>query len=768
MSQCLRCSKPCEATAVFCDDCRSQLRNELRQGSTSPAFDSASVSSTLKAVPGVSLIGQEKTGLQSDLANSSTRPQYIAQVPQTPVTPHPPTLNNYPDITDRAVSRLNEAAQFIADAEPSSRRLPRASRLAPMRDISSDIRRESTALPRFSNMRNGTGTHEKGSTPDSLLSMPDGSPYYDAALSDNNSALPDLWPWDNEVEEKENEDIWANGTDPLISRRVPNRFESALIEEEDIKRAQAEGIPTNHEMSGIRPRRSSRLRLAFMVLAILAAVALIADGVLLSLGFIHPHHPVNTPNGSSEPAIMLSTNVVNVKSGPQPVLMQIVKFEPGTSVLLTHDVQEMVRTTSGSSVVKIGSNGSAKATIIVDSSWGPAFHQVYAEDITTRYTASAQLQVITAAPSKPAHLLLEHNGQPLTTPLDFGAGIVGADTIIPVQLSNSGDGSISWTASSNQPWLLLTPGQGTFSQNQTIEVAVQRTNLKAGPAYLGTLTFSSNVGPSEALGVTMSVSPLPASGPVLALSPAVLSFSTTDGSATAPTLPPVTLNNAGTQPLNWSLAVTYPATGSAQLGATSPWLTTSLSAGSMAAGASQPVTVSVNSSSLLPGAYLAELIVTATNAVDSPQFVAVSLTIQPHCGVVTTAGYLSFTAVQGKTNPSNQALGLSATASCATGQQALPWKAVVSTPSWLSVTPASGQLKGTTSDFLSVGVNATGLGAGTYAGTITIALTLSESTQTVPVQLVVQPPPSPGAPILSASPLNLNFSTTQGQPSPPG
>ncbi len=36
------------------------------------------------------------------------------------------------------------------------------------------------------------------------------------------------------------------------------------------------------------------------------------------------------------------------------------------------------------------------------------------------------------------------------------------------------------------------------------------------------------------------------------------------------------------------------------------------------------------------------------------------------------------------------------------------------------------------------------------------------------VQLTVQPPPQPGAPIMSAAPLNLNFSSTQGQPNPQG
>ena len=104
--------------------------------------------------------------------------------------------------------------------------------------------------------------------------------------------MPDLWPWlDSEVEEKENEDSWANATDPLISRHVPNSMDSARIEEEDIKRAQAEGVPTNHNLPHVRPRRVSSLRIVFAALAVLAALAIIADGILLSVVVAHPSTP---------------------------------------------------------------------------------------------------------------------------------------------------------------------------------------------------------------------------------------------------------------------------------------------------------------------------------------------------------------------------------------------------------------------------------------------------------------------------------------------
>ena len=148
--------------------------------------------------------------------------------------------------------------------------------------------------------------------------------------------------------------------------------------------------------------------------------------------------------------------------------------------------------------------------------------------------------------------------------LDFSTGIEGSDTILPLNLMNSGSGSITWSASSNQPWLLVSPVQGMFSQSQSIEVAAQRVNLTPG-THTGTITISSNVGAPQKITATVDVIGLSSNvGPVLALNPAVLSFTTTDGSP-APPAQSLTLNNPGTQPLIWSLTPPSSATASNQL-----------------------------------------------------------------------------------------------------------------------------------------------------------------------------------------------------------
>ncbi len=333
--------------------------------------------------------------------------------------------------------------------------------------------------------------------------------------------------------------------------------------------------------------------------------------------------------------------------------------------------------------------------------------------------------------------------------------MVGANTIRPFKLLNSGGGSITWSASSKQAWLLVSPSQGTFSAGQTIWIAVQRVGLKPAD-YKGDLAISSNISPVQHVEVDMSVQPLPP-GPVLALSPALLSFSANDGQPT-PSTQTLTISNPGTRPFSWSLANQNQAIGPA-----GNWLSASPLSGVVAPGATAAIQVSVSSQSILPGAYTGTLLFTAPGAIDSPQAVNVSLTVLPHCGIVTSSGFLSFTAVQGQTNLGTQALSLNATVSCSGAT--INWK-LAGTPSWVVVTPASGQLRGTTSAVVSVSVNTAGLPPGTYSGQLSFVAGMS--TQTVTVMLVMQPPPPPAEPVMGASPLSFNFSNTQGLPNPTG
>lgn len=89
---------------------------------------------------------------------------------------------------------------------------------------------------------------------------------------------------------------------------------------------------------------------------------------------------------------------------------------------------------------------------------------------------------------------------------------------------------------------------------------------------------------------------------------------------------------------------------------------------------------------------------------------------------------LNFTAVQGGPNPANQAV----TVSKSTSRQ-VSWKAV-DNASWLSAAPSSGTM--TKSGQIVVAVNANGLAAGTYSGSMKVTLSKGGSVS-IPVTLTV-------------------------------
>jgi len=800
MSQCFRCSKLCEANAAFCDECRSLLPNQLQQR---PFSHASQVPSSTASTPEDTPTLPEHDAVQGDSSEHTTSPLPIVEADQTPLpaalvthedlvepedtptlpehnsvqgdpsehitsplpiveadqTPQPAALVTHEDLVEQAVSMLNEAAQRIAEGEDpaksdrKARLYSRVSRLRPIPDISADIRRESTPLLQVSSSQpdepvsvSKRGIERQWSTGDSPGQV------------DFDADLPDLWPWfDADIEEKDN-DIWAGRTDPLISRHFPNSAESARIEEEDIRRARAEGVTTGPYPISPRHRYSPRMRIAFTALALFAFVALAIDGVLLGFTFIHQHHTVGTPSGP--PTLILSQNSATIG---QTIQLSIQHFTSLTSVALTHDIQEPIQVNQGSSLVKINSSGWAKVALVITNDWDSGFHLIVAEDVATHYTASATLQITGGSPMPPPHLLID------TRPLNLGSAVIGANTIYHFKLTNSGGGSITWSASSHQSWLLVAPSQGIFNDSQVISIAVQRVGLKPGD-YKGDLAFSSNVSPTEHVEVDMAVQPLPPNaGPVIALSPALLSFTAIDGQSNI-SAQSLTISNPGSRTLYWSLTSNNPATATTQssllhaLGPGGNWLSATPTSGIVAPGATSTIQVIVNSQSVLPGVYIGTLLFTATaGAIDSPQSVDVSLTVSPHCGIATSSGYLSLNAVEGQSNPGNQALSLNATVSCA-GTAVNWWTS--STPSWLTVTPSRGQLKGTASTVVSFSVNTGGLAPNTYTGAISFVT--GQATQTVIVQLFVQSSPAPAEPVMGASPLSLNFSNTRGLPNPTG
>src|SRR5260370_24638157 len=455
MSQCLRCSKLCETNAVFCEECRSLLRNQLQQRPSPHASqeEPSSAASPLADVPTLA----EHGAIQGNPLERITSPLPVVKANQEP---QPVALVANEDLVDQAVYRLNEAAQIIAEEEEQgksdrkARPYSRAPRLRPIHDISADIRRESTPLPQISDtpqseQASGNGLERQQGN--------DVSP----VRQDAHPSLPDLWPWlDTDTEDKEN-DTWEDRTDPLIARHFPNSAESARIEEEDIRRALSEGVSTApHPVP--RKSRAPHMRIAFIALAIFALVAFAIDGILIYVAFNQPRHVPSTQGGL--PTLTLSPNIATV--GITTIKLALKNFTPSTSVDLTHDIQEPIHLDGGSSIITVGPAGSATAGAAnvacpIVSARGAGFPLLVADEVQNRHPPTAPLLIMGSGPTPPPHLQLDNR------PLDLGAAVVGANTIRPFKLANSGGGSITWAAHSAQPWLLVSPSQGNLSPGQT-------------------------------------------------------------------------------------------------------------------------------------------------------------------------------------------------------------------------------------------------------------------------------------------------------------
>ena len=516
-------------------------------------------------------------------------------------------------------------------------------------------------------------------------------------------------------------------------------------QKEDVLEYQTGTFDSNPHITIFPTRKPQRNQRRLRLIALLAAALVITALLITPLLLMRLSLYSRTGATKGYPTLTLSVNAAPPGSKVEITLSH---FSPSTRVVLTHDIQEPIAI-NGSSSISTDAMGNATFSLVVDTTWGPGFHSILAEDAGSSSTASANLQITGEGTTHPAHLLID------TSTMNMGIDFIGTNTIRSLTLANSGGGSISWSASSDVPWLLFAPSQGIFSQLEKISVAAQRLGLKPGD-YHGSLTISSNVSPAQHIEVNMTVQSLPPNaGPVLAITPALLSFTATNSQQN---VNPQTLsiNNPGSQPLNWSLEPVQDLT--------CPWLSANPVSESIPPGGNMTLTVGVNSQCLLPGVYMGTLTFIANGAIDSSQEANISLVVQPYCGLVTSTGFLTFNVVAGQNTQANQSLSLNETPGCA--GTPLSWR-VSSTAPWLSITPASGEVQANVSSVVTASVNVRGLPPSQKPYYADLSFVFGQSTLTVLAKVTVQAAP-PTAPIMSASPLGLNFSNIQGQPDPTG
>jgi len=234
--------------------------------------------------------------------------------------------------------------------------------------------------------------------------------------------------------------------------------------------------------------------------------------------------------------------------------------------------------------------------------------------------------------------------------------------------------------------------------------------------------------------------------PVLAVAPATLNFTATQGGP-APPSQTVRVFSMNAAAMNWSAAILETNTG---------WLTLSASSGA----APDSVTVTVNLAGLNAGTYSATLQFSGLGAASSPQNVAVVLQVSAAAAplVVLSTQSVQFQAVVGKPNPAPQTLTVSNS-----GGGTLDFSAAVAAPpaSWLSVSP----LQGTAPAGLLFTVDAHTLSPGVYTATVIVTQSGGTSAASCNVQLTV----SSAAPSFQSSVTALSFNAVEGGSGiPPG
>ena len=190
-----------------------------------------------------------------------------------------------------------------------------------------------------------------------------------------------------------------------------------------------------------------------------------------------------------------------------------------------------------------------------------------------------------------------------------------------VSITNTGGGTLSWTASEPATWLNLNPTSGaiTAGQSGVITVSVNIAGLTAS-TYSSTITISApgSTNPTQQISAALTVSPPP---PIIGMSPLSLSFTMVEG-ATNSGSQTLTITNTGTGSLSWTASET------------ASWMSLNPTAGSLTAGQSNAVTVTANPTGLTSNVYTDAISLTSLGA--TPVQVPVTLAITtPSSGTAT-------------------------------------------------------------------------------------------------------------------------------------
>ncbi len=467
----------------------------------------------------------------------------------------------------------------------------------------------------------------------------------------------------------------------------------------------------------------------FMWVSVLVLLVVVFSGIF---GIVATRSKgINNVAPSDELSLQVNPSSVFVGA---TVVLKGVHFSPHGRISLSRDNAIPIVDTSDASITSADGHGNFSDTVAIAPDWGSGQHTINAEDAARHKVASFSILVTGYATSlRPAHLFIPINS------LDLGAGDQLTNTVKTITLANVGGGQITWQGSSTQPWLILSPSSGTFSSGQSVQVsvAIDRSKLKPGH-YNAQIDFLSNAGRSTISASAEVTQLLPDHMAMLQITPALLSFTATDGSVSPPEQT-VTVSNPGLQPLQWQ------ATSSAS------WLYVTPQSTQVDPSGSIPVAIGVDTRNLLPGTYSGVVTFGAQGvAIASPQSLQVTVTVVPQCSLQFSPGMLNFASEYQRSAPASETITLGSNANCSAP---IAWRAV-SNAHWLTISANSGAAPSTPV----IGINPAGLTPGVY--TSSILFSSAAGTQTFPVTFTLG---KTTGPLVTSAPGAVVFNSTGGQ-----
>ena len=405
-------------------------------------------------------------------------------------------------------------------------------------------------------------------------------------------------------------------------------------------------------------------------------------------------------------------------------------------ISFTHDSNLPLLDVNGKSLkAHADDTGAFSLQVVVPTTWQVGQHSIFALDIGREQSVSVRT-VITVEQSSLAPPLL----QLASSSLDLGANAPGTVIKKTILLTNGGGQQLTWQASSDQPWLALSPGNGTFSGSTAVQVTANSSTM-VPQSYAGHITFIQRGDTAHPLKLTVTMTVKAAPPANLTIAPVALTYSGT--TTQNPGAQTITLQNTSSQPLDWSSMVTT--------GDGANWLSISPISAHLVAHGTETVTVNVQTSQVAVGTYQGSI---HFKGGTNPS-VTVVLSVMAPGDVVVSPPTLSFSSTG--QNPAPQTITLQNS-----GGSPLDWSATTATvdgANWLLPALSGGHLEAGQAESVSIAINVAGLRPQSYQGTISLTYGTNGLVKQVPVALTVSVPP---APAITLNQGMLNFTTLAG------